>query len=88
MKASVAGDDYMGSLLNTPILLPQWDVEGGQSSKVAYRFWEMGTFKIVGYDFNGSKQAGLAPPPSTPKDKYIMLQYIKDSTGGTANGCS
>lgn len=86
LKASATGDEYMGSLLNDEVLLPMWDADDEKSSSVAYRFYRMGTFKIVGYDFGG-KENGPKLPTST-KEKYIMLQYLKDSTGGTANGCS
>jgi len=84
--------DELTELLYKDGLLPMYDLDVKENGKSAFRFVQMGHFRIVGFKFTGSSQGvqGVRPPSNLMQsnDKYIMVQYTKDATGGTANACS
>jgi hypothetical protein len=82
-------DDELNKLLvlNREVLLPMYNKEDKDQGKSSFHTTMLGRFRIAGFRLNGS-QVGDALPPSIANTSYILLQYLKDATGGTATGCS
>ncbi len=82
-------DDQLKDLMDTnkDLLLPMYNGQDKVTGKSAIQIGPMmGRFRVAGFDLNS--QQGIKIPPSVPSQKYILLQYIKDATGGNANACS